>query len=1196
MMTDILPKIDQRSQQDLAGEIRRLMLYYCPEFESIDEIVSDSQADALINIFANMTGHVIDALNKAPEKNFTAFLNLIGVSPTAPRVAKAALVFKLKDDWDKDGFIPAGSKVSAQAENQQEVVFETENDLTVIRPGLIKAASVDPSTDKWSNQDFLLLPQLTGEEAELFRGELPILHRIYIGHELFALKDASINLKMNLKQNGPVESGIEWFYFNKEGKPEPLKVREGMRQSAFSQSGDISFSKAEKEISSGTISGYDIDNAYKSWTQHWIYAELKSPLTDVDLMPDIDEIKASVDISAGGLIPETAIFNYAPIDLTKDFYPFGERPVFNDSFCFASSGAFSKKDSLVTLDITLSDGKEAPDTGNILLALEYWNGTKWGEFARISKTAAAGTVSSDTTKALTQSGRIKFKCPEIISSQVNGQENYWIRLRIIGGDYGKDGYVDYTDETTTVQGETVRLSQSVYVKPTYKPPSIKELKIDYTYTSAEVFPAAVVTENCFVMADRTLECSSPGKTFKLFSAAADADPAFYLGFDRDISNLPVSLFFPLTGEQDGDSPVVAWEYWNGRKWLTLSVNDAVRDFTRREIQQFTIPGDMKKSPLFGSEQYWIRARLEEGGYITYPRLNAVYSNAVWVGNSNTIQEEILGSSNGEPSQTFQFARTPVLPGQAVKVRETFGQSEPAIWEEVQTFSLSGTDSRHYMLDSSSGSLIFGDGRNGMVPPAGNDNIICDYRYGGGTQGNVQADTIKKTWDNHAGIDSVTNPVPADGGFDQEDNEDAKVRGPHTLKNSNRGITCEDVEWLVREAAPQIALVKCFPTMNRELDFTPGKATVILVPEKDVPKPMPSQELLGEIEKYLLERISTVLNITGAPCLDVIGPDYISVGVEASVAYTTPESGKIIEGRIIDNLKEFLNPLRGGQEKTGWTLGKNLYISEVCSVIKNTAGVDYISDITVKGSVQCYTLNLELLKDGPFKPDVPYPSYSAVKTGDNRIVFALAENLPMNKAVRAMRIKGFRENHILTLTYRNCPTRKLIVLSVDGDILECRTFDGEPLTVNYPEGSDITAEVTQDLTIRSFILNEIKEQSETFFIKIAVPEARDIIYLSRNDEYTNTTPLKISGVLSGDIFLEEDELVYSGVHLINKKPDLKFPYLLNTDTGKIHDLSSITPECRLEEISKVDRRYLEKISDATEPEKCKTCFPADNSLL
>ena len=242
-MTYSLPKIDQRSQQELASEIRSLILQNCPEFVSVDEIESDKQVDALVHIFSNMMGHVIDALNGAPEKNFTAFLNLIGVSPTAPRVAKAPVVFKLKKDWEKDGYIPAGSKISAQPENKEEVIFESQNDLIVIRPELVRAVSIDPAEDRWSNQDFLFSAEPTGEVAGLFQGEDQILHRIFIGHEkLLGFKEAAVTLKTVLNKPAvPTDFTVQWYYFDEEENPQPLNVSSGVTGSNFLESGTIEF-------------------------------------------------------------------------------------------------------------------------------------------------------------------------------------------------------------------------------------------------------------------------------------------------------------------------------------------------------------------------------------------------------------------------------------------------------------------------------------------------------------------------------------------------------------------------------------------------------------------------------------------------------------------------------------------------------------------------------------------------------------------------------------------------------------------------------------------------------------------------------------------------------------------------------------------------------------------------------------------
>lgn len=1215
-MANILSKIDNRNKKFIVNELRNLILKYCPEWKSVEEVQSDQQVDALIYIFSNMMEKVIDRLNQSLDRNYMEFLNMIGISPTPPRVAKAPLVFELKADWEKEALIPLGTKVSAQPENQEEVVFETEKDLTVIKPKLIRAVSIDPIKDKWSNQDFIFDIELSGKEAELFRGDSTIIHRLYIGYQnLWDYKEGDSCLTISFiksscgastdSKDGSDENKLEleWYCFDEDGNPKKLnaKVKEVDKVICCKMENvthyTVTFTNIDK-VPTKKIKGYDEYGNLKEWEKNWIFAQLKNPIsnrvekqgkyTKNISVPGIKDIKITLEKQSGSEFnPDTTMYNDIPINMNKDFYPFGDKPKINDAFYIASKEAFSKKDTNIILSVELSDKDlfKLPDTEYIKLYWEYFNGDTWEKIYCIENEKeiyesilkrVKGEGSQGSAATMTATGKINFKCPDIKPCDISGEENYWIRARIIGGNYGSDEEYEYIKKEVTLGNEKVNIAELQYKKASFVPPSIKKLSIKYNYAIS--YPTEIVlNENNFKIEGKTDNCAIKGDYFRPFLPCSETEVTFYLAFDKDISSLPISLFFPLSGEQVGINPIISWEYWNGRKWVVLSVNDSTRNFTRREILHFVAPYDVKKCTLFGTENYWIRASIEQGAFKNYPKLSTVYTNAVWCRNSNTLKDEILGSSNGEPNQSFQLSRNPVLIGQEVSVRETLIQEEWSQWEEVKTFSISNTDSKHYMLDHVTGIITFGDGMNGMVPPAGVDNIKCSYKQGGGAIGNVKSGAIKRIWDDLSGVDSVTNPITADGGFNEEKPEEAKIRGPHTLKSWERGITCEDVEWMVHEVAPQIAIVKCIPTMEPNFKFVPGKATVIVVPEYDDPKPVPSQELLNEIEAYLLERTSAVLNTREKTSIYVKGPNYIRIGVEAKVKYTSTEKDKIIEGQIIDNLKQFLNPISGGQERTGWKLGHNLYVSEVSSVIKNTPGVDYISNIEIKSSVQCFTLNIEKLKDGYYKPGVSYPKYSAVRTKDNKIIFALAENLYESKEVKSLKVKGFKENEEVKLCYRSLTPRELIVVSVDGDILECRTKDKEMLKFNYPAGSDIVGNIN-GLSMKSYILNNLSKNDTSFFIKIAVPESQDIVFLCHDDEYVNTTPLKVFEVKCEDVFLEENELVYNGIHFINKNPELIFPYLMNDDTSVVYDLSDSSKKIDIEKIQREDRVYLRKLPE------------------
>lgn len=152
------------------------------------------------------------------------------------------------------------------------------------------------------------------------------------------------------------------------------------------------------------------------------------------------------------------------------------------------------------------------------------------------------------------------------------------------------------------------------------------------------------------------------------------------------------------------------------------------------------------------------------------------------------------------------------------------------------------------------------------------------------------------------------------------------------------------------------------------------------------------------------------------------------------------------------------------------------------MIKNTPGVDYVSGIAIQSSVQCYTLKLEPLENGPYKPLASYPKYSVVRSDDNSIQFALAEPVDAGSEVKSLVLKGFKENGIIRLRYRNYEPVELIVRSINGDILECQTLDEEPLERSYPEGSDLEFDITDDLTVRTYILNGLDAGVASFLSK------------------------------------------------------------------------------------------------------------------
>jgi predicted phage baseplate assembly protein len=292
----------------------------------------------------------------------------------------------------------------------------------------------------------------------------------------------------------------------------------------------------------------------------------------------------------------------------------------------------------------------------------------------------------------------------------------------------------------------------------------------------------------------------------------------------------------------------------------------------------------------------LRARLEQGGYVKPPRIRMIVTNAIDAYNQETIRGETLGSSDATPMQQFKFLRGPLLDDEVVEIRERQKPSADEIaelgkdavrpvepdnpqnnevwvrWRRVDSFFASGPRSRHYTLDYVSGVLTLGDGRRGMVPQEGRNNIVASsYRIGGGSLGNVNPQTLTSLGRALAYVETVTNPLAATGGADRETIDEAKARAPYTIKSRDRAVTSEDYEMLALRASTTLARARCVPDRSNR-----GHVTLAMVPKGELRgeeltrRLVPSNEVLRYVKRYLDDRklVGTVLNVVRPRYKDV----------------------------------------------------------------------------------------------------------------------------------------------------------------------------------------------------------------------------------------------------------------------------------------------------------------------------------------
>ncbi|MFJ2112272.1 putative baseplate assembly protein [Streptomyces sp. NPDC087850] len=124
------PNLDDRRFQQFVDDAKRYIQQRAPEWT--DHNVSDPGV-TLIETVAHMADQVVYRLNRVPEKNHLAFLDLIGITLFPPSAARADVTFWLSAPQEHPVLLATGTEVATgRSESEEAVVFATEHELTVL--------------------------------------------------------------------------------------------------------------------------------------------------------------------------------------------------------------------------------------------------------------------------------------------------------------------------------------------------------------------------------------------------------------------------------------------------------------------------------------------------------------------------------------------------------------------------------------------------------------------------------------------------------------------------------------------------------------------------------------------------------------------------------------------------------------------------------------------------------------------------------------------------------------------------------------------------------------------------------------------------------------------------------------------------------------------------------------------------------
>ena len=698
-----------------------------------------------------------------------------------------------------------------------------------------------------------------------------------------------------------------------------------------------------------------------------------------------------------GVKPDKAFADGTALDVTRPFYPLGMQPQPGSTFYFTSQEIFSKPNAqfriwmartkspqdqasiIVDSDGDLTDATKLPH----LLTWEYWNGDQWVALAQ-SQSDPQPSMDLNVTEIVDLTVPI-----DMVPTKVNQQEALWMRVRLISGAFGFIQQVTWTDSNHNSNTFS-------YVIP--QPPALATFRMGYTWEYGPFFADQVITYNDFRYQDYTYEARWPGKTFPPFERSSDLTPTLYLGFDKQPPVDLIGLYFDIVeNQEDTEGPALTWEYWDGFAWRPLSVEDETQRLRLPGIASFIAAEDSKLLARFGTSLHWVRARLKEDGPPGDPTINGIFSNAVWAAQVRTLTDVPLGASSGMPNQVLPITQIPVLEGEQIEVRELAGARANVEWRilaleitggdrsVIQDFEamlgqegpqtdfvigdlrlrrdrnkkvaeawvrwyhqpnlfFSNAEDRHYVVDRARGLVLFGDGVNGKIPPAGSAVLAKRLRVGGGKAGNVAVRKVSQLLGVVAGIQSVFNPRAAEGGADGETLEQFTSRGPRTIRHRGRALAAADYETLAREASAAVAVARALPTHNPAGRPLPGWVTLIIIPHSLEARPWPSYGLRQDVKTFLADRAPA--DLVAAGHIFVTGPQYLPIDVAATLAPVDPDEAGDVEKRVREALLQFLHPLYGGPSGQGWDAGRDVFLSDVAAVIERVEGVDYVEELSL----------------------------------------------------------------------------------------------------------------------------------------------------------------------------------------------------------------------------------------------------------
>ncbi|WP_206952571.1 baseplate J/gp47 family protein [Trinickia acidisoli] len=979
------PIFDQRTAATFFADAIALAKLYCPQWglPADDALTANAIAQdpglVLLQLFSLLGQDLANVQNAIPMQRQLALYRFLDMRLRPAACASAPLCFSLAPKH-ASVFLPRGTVVVDAS--TRRLRFETDSDLQVLPATLRTVLTVEPRLDRYFD---VQSSWAAGEPAPAFPGrangevEHRFAHALLLGDAaLFKPSSAARGMTLTLHGERLDPDYFRCWYDAALNPLHPTVVGSSNGTSCTVAFGALPVAATQTvaalHVSLAASAGRRLDATDPSLAlcpstpMYWLVCK---PIDSARVVPALNGYLPKIDaiwcdFGTLSVAPQQAIANGLGVDLRNGAYPFGQTPTLDASFCIRCDAAFSRPGVPIKMTFDLRPLANDPDAQ---VEWQYWSGASWSTL-----TAANDPYQFvDGTVNLTiASGSVSFICPVVVQTSVTGTQGMWIRAVLNTGGYGD-------------------------VKNGFEPPFVRSLVIEYACGGA---PSAVWAHNAFEL------IALPARPYEPYRSLAEGGAALYLSFAAsDLltygldQQLTLYIDVDPADEHLGHSSPGEWQWFDATRsvWRPLAIDVSEVGLARSRVIRFTVPSQLQAAALFSETACWFRVLCPHRKHAL--KVRGIYPNTVNACNRATYGNEVLGSSNGQPGQRFSLsaiAATPsgtdqVLlaisadPHSAVQVQVVEPvTSEPIAiamsgsqtqqtavfaWTRVDSFVGHGPNDRVFMVDVVTGTIVFGDGSHGAVPPPGRNNIIATcYATTRGAVGNLAAGALSVLYSAVPGITQVTNPIPARGGADADRVDDLIESGPALVRANDRAVSAADIEALARVANAGVCRVRAIEyaaaPMLHEPDPLPiewsalhsaqilpdmrrwPRLELIVLAKSSDAQPLTPMSMLDDVVSYVRARSMPWL----AARTTARRPSFKPIDVTVLLQTNAPKSQwAALRANITAQLTRFLHPTLGGTAANGWPIGEPMrYVAIHLFLLGSSAMVTAVVAMTLCG--------------------------------------------------------------------------------------------------------------------------------------------------------------------------------------------------------------------------------------------------------